>query len=498
MTISKTIFLDFLYCSKNVWLKLYKPELLEHFALSEFEKHLLEQGNEVESYARNLFPGGVEVVETGEEACRETVRYMSAKVPAIFQATFIVDGFITRNDALVWDSEHNRWDMYEVKGTNSVNENTQDHNHIDDLTFQASVLRRANIPVGRYFLVHLNKEYVRSGDLDTKALFIIEDETEKVVERLSSMEERMEAAKAYLVSDKEPTGECECVYQGRSNHCATFQYSNPEVPEYSIHDISRVGASKAKLRTLVERKIYNINDIPDDMEFSEIQQNQIMAHRRGKSILDMDGIAEELEKLSFPLYFLDYETFAPAIPVFDGYRPYQWIPFQLSLHVLRVPDGELVHIEYLHSETSDPSGNIAGLLEENIHQGGTVITWNKSFEAGVNRELGLRLPAYAGAMDSINNMLYDLQDVFKKQHYVHPGFKGSTSIKKVIPAIAPDLDYAGLGIQGGAEASNAWWTMVSPATSVEEREKIAHDLKIYCGRDTYNMYAIWKHLVELR
>ena len=151
MLISKTTFLDFLYCPKNVWLKLHKPELAKHFVLSEFEKHLLEQGNEVESYSRNLFPDGIEVVGTGEEACQETVRLMTAKIPTIFQATFIVDGFIARNDALVYDTANNCWDLYEVKGSNSLKENTPEHDHIDDLTFQASLLKRANIPVGRYF-----------------------------------------------------------------------------------------------------------------------------------------------------------------------------------------------------------------------------------------------------------------------------------------------------------------------------------------------------------
>src|SRR3989344_7420791 len=123
MFISKTTFLDYLYCPKNVWLKINRPEVLKDFELSEFEKHLMEQGNEVESYARNLFPGGIEVVGTGKEACQETVRLMTAEIHAIFQATFIVDDFIARNDALVFDSANNCWDLYEVKGTNSLKEN---------------------------------------------------------------------------------------------------------------------------------------------------------------------------------------------------------------------------------------------------------------------------------------------------------------------------------------------------------------------------------------
>jgi hypothetical protein len=206
---------------------------------------------------------------------------------------------------------------------------------------------------------------------------------------------------------------------------------------------------------------------------------------------------EELNKLKFPLYFLDYETFALAIPIFDGYRPYQRIPFQFSLHILNGPKEKMSHFEYLHKEKTDPSRKVAELLEKYILPGGNVIVWNKSFEAGVNKEIALRLPAYKIVMERINSMLYDLREIFQKQHYVHPGFYGSTSIKKVLPALVPEMDYKNLGIHDGGQASDAWWTMLSPATPAEESAKIAHDLKIYCGLDTEAMYAIWKHIFNI-
>lgn len=497
MLISKTTFLDYIFCPKNTWLKLHKPELLEKFELSAFEQNLVEQGNEVETYARNLFPGGIEVVETGERAVEETARFMASKVPAIFQATFIVDGFIARNDALVWNEKDGSWDLYEVKGTNSLKETGTDHNHIDDLTFQASVLSRADVPVGRYFLVHLNKEYVRFGALNIQELFLVENLTEVVLAGLSGTEEQMKTAKAYLTNKKEPAPGCECIYNGRSRHCTTFKYSNPEVPDYSVHDISRIGASKKKLGVLIEQKIYDIEDVPEGMEFSDVQINQIAVHRRKKSIIDTDGIHGEISELKFPLYFFDYETFAPAVPVFDGYSPYQRIPFQFSLHILEKPETEMKHVEYLHEELSDPSENIANLLEEHIGTVGTVIAWNKSFEAGVNRELALRMPHHKATMERVNSMLYDLMDVFKKQHFVHPEFRGSTSIKKVLPALVPELSYKDLGIKEGGQASNAWWEMLAPGTPPDVSAKIAKDLKIYCGLDTYAMYAIWEKLYKL-
>jgi len=499
MIISKTIFLDYIFCPRNTWLKLHKPELLEKFELSAFEQNLMEQGNEVEKEARKLFPNGVEVLERGEEAVEKTKELMEERTPAIFQATFVEDGFIARNDVLVWNAEESSWDLYEIKGTNSLKEGGTDHNHIDDLTFQASVMSRADVPIGRYFLVHLNKDYVRFGALNIDELFLIEDQTENVLANLPIIEEQMKTAKDYLNNKKEPPrDDCKCLYKGRSSHCTTFRYSfEGVVPHYSVHDISRIGASKKKLASLVEDKIFEIGDVPEDMELSDIQTNQIAVHRSQKSMIDTEGISEEIKNLVFPLYFFDYETYAPALPAFDGYRPYQRIPFQFSLHILEKPGEKMAHIEYLHEEMSDPSENVARLLDEHIGAVGTVIAWNKSFEAGVNRELGERIPEHKATMERVNNMLYDLMDVFKKQHFVHPEFRGSTSIKKVLPALVPELSYKDLGIKEGGQASNSWWEMLALNTPPERSAEISKDLKIYCGLDTYAMYAIWDRLYKM-
>lgn len=494
--ISKTNFLDFLFCPKNLWLKLNKPELLELFTLSDYEQHLADEGNEVEAYARGLFPGGVEVTSYGEEACIETTKLMTSGAPFIFQATFIVDGFQVRCDILERTSE-NTWHLYEVKGTSGVHESGGSRNHIDDLAFQTSVLRRAGVVAEKCFVLHLNNEYVRVGELSLKELFLQEDVSEKVQERLPNVETQMEVAREYLARDMEPVGGCECVYKGRSGHCTTFTYSNPHIPEYSVHDLARIGLSKRKLQTMVERKQFTFADITEDIELSDTQRNQVLVHRLQKPIIDLDGIRNELEPLAFPLYFLDYETFSPAVPLFSGYRPFDKVPFQFSLHILTDPLSEPTHIEYLHMEQTDPSEAVVALLEQHIGEVGTIVAWNKSFEMDVHKKLAARLPQHRAFLERTIAMFYDLKDVFHKQHYVHPEFKGSTSIKYVLPALVPELQYKELGIHGGAQASDAWWSMVSPGTSAMERDLIAQDLKTYCKLDTYAMYAIWKHLQEL-
>ena len=134
----------------------------------------------------------------GEEGCRETERLMASGVPAIFQATFAVDGFIAKCDVLVPGAVAGTWDIYEIKGTNSKKEGNEDRDHISDLTFQAIVLERAGVKVGRTFIVHLDKEYVRQGALDVEAMFVKDDSTEQVAAKRAEIEADMAAAHEYL------------------------------------------------------------------------------------------------------------------------------------------------------------------------------------------------------------------------------------------------------------------------------------------------------------
>jgi hypothetical protein len=122
--------------------------------------------------------------------------------------------------------------------------------------------------------------------------------------------------------------------------------------------------------------------------------------------------------------------------------------------------------------------------------------WHAPFERGVNSEIAKRRPEYVAVIERINAQLCDLEKIFTEQHYVHPGFRGRTSIKAVLPVLCPELSYDDLAIKDGASASNEWWRMISGTTSPAEKRAIADALRAYCDRDSYAMYAIWKKLWE--
>jgi hypothetical protein len=282
---------------------------------------------------------------------------------------------------------------------------------------------------------------------------------------------------------------CDCIYKTRSNHCTTFAFSNPKIPEYGVHDISRL--SQKKLMELVDSGIFLLEHIPEDFELTEKQRNQVDLAVRAFPLIRNDLIKEELAGLTYPLYFLDYETFACALPRFDGFSTYSHIPFQYSLHIVERPGAEPIHREFLYEGADDPTPHFARSMQGHIGPKGSVIVWYKPFECGRNREIARRLPQFRAFYDDIDARVYDLRDIFVKQYYVHKDFKGKTSIKKVLPVLAPGLSYKGLEIREGGTASQKWNELISGGDPA-----IAGHLKKYCELDTYAMYAIWKHLAD--
>ena len=505
--LSKTDFISYRECSKNVWVKHHKPEVYDSFPISEFEQSLGEMGNEVERLARGMFPDGILISGRGETAQKKTRSLMKEKTPIIFQAVFQTKKYITATDVLKWNAEKEMYDLYEIKMSSTEETDDSGNKKVNrkketqfeyDLTFQVNVLEKSGVKLNNKYLIRLNKEYTRSGELDftVGALFIIENKTEVINNMLDVVKIEMETAFNYLSKDREPVGPCSCFIKGRSAHCTTFSYSNPNVPDYSVHDLNRIGASKKYLTELVDSGILHIKDVPIDDRLKNKKLNQVLVHKSGKPMINPETLKEELDKLQFPLYFLDYETSPSAIPPFSGYKPYQHIVFQYSLHILREPDAVPEHHEELILD-GDPAERIAESLHRNIGNKGTIVSWYATFENTRNKELGRMFPKYQKFFEDVVGRTYDLMKIVEDQHYVHPDFHGRSSIKKVLPALIKDLSYKALAVKSGTDAIEAYRQISAGELKEKEIPKKRHDMLEYCKLDTLAMVRLYQFFRNL-
>ncbi|SYZ71923.1 conserved hypothetical protein [Candidatus Zixiibacteriota bacterium] len=490
MYLTKTDFIEYLQCSKCLWLKKKRPDLYIAPVPTDFEESKIEEGQEVELLAHSLFPNGTLVSSELEQSLLETKRLIDSHTSPIFQATTVSNNnCLARIDILRFNADTDKWDIYEVKSSTEV-KTDRSHNHIKDVTFQKLVLEQSGVSVDRTFIVHLNKEYRRAGKLNVKELLKIHDVSEDVQKAADNTAAEMLEALTLLNKDQIDLVFCDCLYLTRGNHCSSFGVFNPDVPDYSVHDILRIRPEKIK--TIIQSGIVKIEDVSDSFKLTDIQNNQVQVARSQKPQIDHDAIKKLLDSLSYPLYFLDYETYCAAIPILDGYGPYQHIPFQVSIHKLH-KDGTLQHYEYLGTSIADVPGNLLEYLKGIDCSGGKVVSWHASFENTRNKEMAELNPLHAQMLLDLNARTFDLETVFKES-YLHPGFKGGTSIKKVLPALLPQFSYKDLSIQGGTEAMENWRKLIFDDLDESQKESIKKALLDYCCMDTLAMVEIFRHL----
>ena len=491
-SISKTDYVLWRGCAKNAWLRLHKPDIYYAAELTEFEQSIIDAGIEVEGAARALFPGGTLIAASHSEGQQKTTELLTVKSGTLFQPVFEKDGLLAAIDVLQFDHTEGQCSIYEIKSSTQL-----EHEHLYDLAYQVVLLRKAGRSVTRACLIHLNPNYTRQGELDLNHLFAIVDMTSQVDQVADSVALEMEQARAYLLAEAEPRGPCSCIYEGRSRHCSTFRYSNPKVPDYGIHDISRIGNSPDTLKQLVDAGVLTLDQVPSNIRLSDAQKTQVRVYHSGETVIDKRSIAREFGELNFPLHFIDYETYAPALPCFDRFSPYDQIPLQYSVHIVGSPGEQPIHCDFLHSGSADPTASFLCSLEQHVGSFGSLIVWNKSFESQVNDRIAQRVPEARSYLAEVNDRMYDLKDIFAKQYFVHRDLLGKTSIKSVLPVLASELNYSTLAIRNGASAALAWSELLSGELTAKESTDLAAKLRAYCTLDSYGMVAIWRALVAL-
>lgn len=475
-TISKSQYLKGIQCPKALWLYRNRRDLAPE--ISEAQQFIFDTGHEVGVLAQQYFGAGTEITEPYykiAQAIRSTNQAVKAGEDVIFEASASSQtGAYSRIDIFKKVGGSDTWDLIEVKSSTGV----KDY-HIDDMALQRHAFEGAGYRIGKSILMHVNNNYVRSGKLDLRELFTLEDCTDIVEERLAEIDSRLADLIKVINSRTEPGieigGHC-----NRPFECDYIPYCWAHVPDYSVYKVF----NGRKLETLLEENILQVSEVPDDFELTDRQTIDIAACRENRIYRDVTAIRAFLGQLKYPLYYLDYETISPAVPLFDQSSPYETIPFQFSLHVQPIKGGDLEHTEFLHTGMDDPRPHFLEALVKACRQKGSVVVYNKAFEAGVNNKLAHNFPAYAARLETINDRMVDLLIPFRRRHLYHPAMKGSASLKSVLPAFVPDLTYEGLAIANGEIASITYNRWIRGLVPEGEKAQIFEDLREYCKLDT--------------
>jgi len=479
MRITKTDYLNYLTCPEFAWLEKHKPYAVDTEP-SGYEQKLIRDGYEVEKYAQEIFPDG-------QMSDHVFTKEHKPEKSCLFQPTFVTDdGLEARTDIL--QNEESAFNIYEVKSSTSIKERAG-RDHIRDVAFQKIVLERCGLTVARVNIIHLDSDYIREDGLDLEGIFKIEDVTDRVDDIKNRVADEIEDLKNLMQKDAIDEGSCSCRLKTRSNHCHAFTYFNGQKPATSIYNIPRI--SENKIRSLLNDGVEGMANVPAGFDLSEKQQIYVQAAKADTPQIDKNEIKQYLSEYTYPIHFLDYETYQPAVPKLKGTGPHSHTPFQASLHILS-EDGDLQHFEYLNDELTHPK-DLADFLQESVKENGSVVVWSDRFEKNRNKEMGEQFSAYKEFFMNLNERMVDQEDIFKTA-YVHPDAAGSTSLKSVLPALPVNISYDDLSIQGGTMAMEQWEGMVTSDMSDQEKGKRREELLAYCKLDTLSMVKIYQFL----
>ena len=493
-SLSKSRFISGCQCEKKLFFDTYRRDLKP--PTPEAKQAVFDTGHTVGTLAQKLYPDGRDANDgingNWKIAINRTKEWLAAGVDTIYEATFSIPGGFAALDILHHQNGE-RWAI-EVKSSGSI----KDY-YLTDASYQYYVMKQAGFTPNKMFLMYIDKDYSKNGEIDPKKLFKLQDITETVIENQEAVEKKQSLLLKMLESQVEPNCEIgrhcdepfECDYK---HHCWAH------LPENSVFDIYLAGE---KAWGLYREGIYSFTDSPENLFNSPRQQVQLIGTINNEVQVDYEKLKEFLSSFTGPLYFFDFETINPTLPVLNGSNPFQQVPFQYSLHITDINGQITEHREFLAdpvdfsgNDSLDPRRKLLDQLKRDIPLNGTIIAYYASFEISRLKELAEAFPEEKEFIESLIARVVDLLVPFKAGWYYAPSMKGSNSIKSVLPAIDPSYSYKDLEVTNGTDASNIYLSMAK-GDFTGDYEKTRKNLLAYCKRDSEGMVVIYRHIKSL-
>ncbi|MCF7859643.1 MAG: DUF2779 domain-containing protein [Candidatus Cloacimonetes bacterium] len=475
--LTKSKYLNGLQCQRLLWFADRKQ--LPEITLS--DEHKFAQGHAFEEYVKKLYPDAVDLNGLDFKENFDKTKELVEQKKKIFEAGFMSNNLFVRSDLIIPSGDG--WDLYEIKSTTEIKPQ-----HIPDLAFQKYVIEKAGLKINKCFVIFINKEYVKNGEIKPSELIKQEEVTEKV----SMIDDIEKNSQIFItVIQKESPPEISiCMQCNKPYECPLKKECWSILPENNVLHLTNWRV----YWKLLDEGIQDLNDIPEGTKLTAKDGIIIESVKNDKPYCSKEQIKHFLSQLHYPLYHFDFETFDTAVPLFDKSKPYQKIPFQYSLHIEQ-EDGSTEHKEFLAGGSNDPRPALLEQMKSDLEGEGDIVVFNKSFEISVMKKLAEDFPDHDEWLQKAIGRVVDLADVFRNFYYYNPSQKGSYSIKKVLPAIA-GKSYSELEINNGGDASMMYFYS-HIEHKLDNKKDIRQNLRKYCCLDTEGMILILSKLKEL-
>ncbi len=486
--LSKTKFLNGVQCPKLMWYQYNAKDKIP--PVDARTQAIFDQGHEVGELAKQVFPEGIDVEwNLGlKEVDRQSRKLLAERKP-LFEAGFMFNGTYARVDVLN-PVEDGKWDLIEVKSGTDVKQI-----YYADVALQRYCYEGAGVQINNCFLMHINREYVRQGEIDPAALFVQKDITHAVATVCGGIEPRVQEMLDIIAlktcPDQDIGPHCLDPYD-----CAMHPICWEKAEEHQ-NNVFTLPNARGRQWSLYSQGVTRNDQIPLDFELTDKQRIMVEAEKTGEPYIVKETVNQFLSQLTYPLYFMDFETFGFGLPIplLDGTRPYDQVPFQFSLHVVNELHQVTEHHSWLWDGQGDPRPGFIAELKKALGEKGSIVVYNQGFENTRLRECATVLTDYADWVEGIIDRVVDLIVPFRQFAIYYPSQRGKYSIKRVLPALT-GKSYDDMEISEGGQASNEFMRVTFGEVDDAERQKVRQNLEAYCGLDTMGMVDIVRVLCQ--
>lgn len=487
--LSKSTFLRGCQCHKSLWL--YKNEFHLKEETSATQQAIFNRGTDVGTLARQLFPDGIDASPIDSFHYQQSVAFtknvINEKAATIYEAAFQYDQVLAALDILTYQS--GKWLGFEVKSSTEIKDV-----HIKDAALQYYIITKSGILLEDISIVYINNQYTKMGELDLSQLFIIQSVKKEVMELQEFIADKIVELKQIATSGVKPQMDIG-IHCSEPYDCDFIAHCWKHIPDVSIFNLVRLKSTK-KFEWYSEG-ILEFSQLSEKHLLSEGQKMQVESYLNRKEYIDVQSIHAFLSTINYPVYFMDFETFQSAIPLFDNSKPYQQIPFQYSIHFKTDNETDAQHTEFLaEANGKDTREDFIIALLKATELPGTILAYNQSFEISRLKELSQDFPEYTLEIEDRVSRIMDLMVPFAKRWYYTPDMNGSYSIKAVLPALVPELNYNDLEIGDGGTASAVFLDLFNNPKN-EDTESIRVNLLKYCHLDTLAMVRLLEVLERI-
>lgn len=416
--LSKSTFIRGTQCLKSLYL--YKNRYFLRDRLSPEQRAKFQRGTDVGVFAQNLFPGGINCQPKSPSQYRKSVEktgeiIQSNASEVIYEAAFQYDRVLILLDILA--KQDGKWFAYEVKSSLKISET-----YLKDAALQYYIMTNSGVEIEKFFLVHINPDYLFEDTLKIDELFKFVDVTSEARQRQDFVKQHIELGKEALRLKKSPPISIG-LHCNNPYPCDFIGHCWKHIPPRSIFDLSQW--SESEKMELYAQGIIKIENLPAEAATDPQQKAELQAYQNKKPRTDEAKLAAFLAELKPSVSFVSFLAHRKAIPAWNKFKPFDLVPVSLSV---KKSGDENITTFYNSTENENPDSEFCDFLKTNIAKNTSLILYDGSNFIELLERLAQRNPEMEEFLSGISQNIIDLKTIFQELIYINPKLGNNFSL----------------------------------------------------------------------